>query len=71
MVTRQHRLAEFSSTGDPPSDLPLELLCEDHVGTYLIPFLCHWRSGTWQSVDRGEPIQATVIGWRPRVVAGA
>jgi len=24
-------------------DQPLELLCEDHVGTYVIPFLCRWR----------------------------
>jgi hypothetical protein len=28
--------------GSPPTDEPLEVLCEDHVGTYVIPFLCQW-----------------------------
>lgn len=71
MATRQHRLAEFASTGDPPSDLPFELLCEDHVGTYVIPFLCRWTNGAWHSIETDEPIQATVVGWRQRIVAGA
>jgi hypothetical protein len=66
MATRQHRLAEFVSTGNPPPEQPLELLCEDHIGTYLIPFLCRWSDGVWQSVESGEPIQATVVGWRRR-----
>jgi hypothetical protein len=69
MVTRQHRLSEFANTGDPPPDGSLELLCEDHIGTYLIPFLCRWNEGVWQSAETGEPIQATVVGWRRRVVA--
>jgi hypothetical protein len=50
----------------PPADQPLELLCEDHVGTYVIPFLCQWNSGTWHSVDTSNPIEATVVGWRVR-----
>jgi hypothetical protein len=66
MATRQQRLDDFAHDGDPPLDLPLELLCEDHVGTYVIPFLCRWTSGDWQSVETGERIQATVIGWRAR-----
>jgi hypothetical protein len=68
MATREHRLAEFTSTGTPPSDVPFEVLCEDHVGTYAIPFLCRWSNGAWQSADSGELIQATVIGWRARAV---
>jgi hypothetical protein len=40
MATRQQRLDAFVHEGDPPADQPLELLCEDHVGTYVIPFPC-------------------------------
>jgi hypothetical protein len=66
MATRQQRLDEFAHDGDPPVDQPFELLCEDHVGTYVVPFLCRWSDAAWQSVETGELIQATVIGWRVR-----
>jgi hypothetical protein len=66
MATRQERLADFAHEGDPPVDRPLELLCEDHVGTYVVPFLCRWTSEDWCSIETGERIQATVIGWRTR-----
>ena len=65
MATRQARLEDFISSGEPPSDLPLELLCEDNRGTYVIPFPCHYTRGTWVSIKTGEQIQAAVIGWRP------
>ena len=64
MATRQQRISAFIHEGDPPANQPLELLCEDHVGTYVIPFLCRLRSGAWQNVDTGCRIEATVIGWR-------
>jgi hypothetical protein len=64
MTTRQQRMDAFVHEGDPPADQPLELLCEDHIGTYLIPFMCRWTSPDWQSAETGERIQATVIGWR-------
>jgi len=66
MATRQQRIDAFIHAGDPPADQPLELLCEDHVGTYVIPFPCQWRCGAWQGVDTGSRIEATVIGWRVR-----
>ncbi|MGB7079981.1 MAG: hypothetical protein WBD53_22605 [Xanthobacteraceae bacterium] len=66
MATRQARLDAFTHDGDPPAEEPLELLCEDHVGTYVVPFLCRWTSAAWHSVESGERIQAAVIGWRPR-----
>jgi hypothetical protein len=71
MATRQDRLAAFTNTGDPPSDQPFELLCEDHIGTYVIPFLCRWSDGAWQSTETGQPIEAAVVGWRVRLVKGA
>ena len=66
MVTRQERLADFTHDGDPPVDQALEVLCEDHVGTYLVPFPCRWTSAAWHNIETGERIEATVIGWRPR-----
>ena len=66
MVTRDERIKAFDHDGDPPADQPLELLCEDHNGTYVIPFPCRLSDGAWQSVETGRRIEATVIGWRLR-----
>ena len=66
MATRQERLDAFTHDGDPPSNELLELLCEDHVGTYVVPFPCCWTSAQWQSAETGERILATVLGWRAR-----
>jgi hypothetical protein len=66
VATRQQRLDAFIHEGDPPADQALELLCEDHVGTYVIPFLCRSSGGAWHSVETGDRIEATVIGWRTR-----
>jgi hypothetical protein len=66
MATRQQRISAFDHEGEPPADQPLELLCEDHVGTYVIPFLCRRSGDAWHSVDTGNIIEATVIGWRAR-----
>jgi hypothetical protein len=66
MAGRQERIDAFSHDGTPPTDQPVELLCEDHVGTYVIPFLCRWRIGAWRGLDTDQPIEATVLGWRVR-----
>jgi|SRR5450759_804313 putative transposase len=55
MATRQYRLNEFDQVA-PPSDLPLELLCEDNRGTYVLPYLCLWSHGTWRNTDTGSTI---------------
>ncbi len=39
MVTRRSRLDEFVTGHHPTAYLPVQLLREDHVGTYVIPFL--------------------------------
>lgn len=64
MATRQQRLDAFIHDGEPPAHKPLELLCEDHVGTYVLPFLCRWTDAGWHSVKSGERIVVTVLGWR-------
>jgi hypothetical protein len=63
MATRQDRLNEFSQA-TPPSGEALELLCEDHSGTYLLPFLCQWNDGVWRNSKTGATIEANVLGWR-------
>jgi hypothetical protein len=38
MATRQERIDAFNHEGSPPTDQPLEIVCEDHVGTYVFRF---------------------------------
>jgi hypothetical protein len=63
-AARRQRLAAFPGEGTPPADQACELLCEDHVGTYTLPYLCYWAKGTWRSVKTGEQVKAGVVGWR-------
>lgn len=63
MATRQHRLSEFNG-GPPPAAAPLQLLCEDHNGTYVLPYLCQWQNEAWRNCSGGEAIEANVVGWR-------
>ena len=68
MATREKRLAQFDGSGAPPPDLPVEVLCEDHSGTYQLPFACRLVEGQWRNHESGGAVEATVIGWRlPRV----
>ena len=64
-ANRQQRLDEFGEGGEPPAGEPVELLCEDHVGTYTLPYLCHWSDGTWRNASTEEPVKTGVVGWRP------
>ncbi len=63
MATREQRLNEFSQ-GAPPSAQSIEILCEDHNGTYALPYPCHWFDGSWRNMNTGATIDASVIGWR-------
>ena len=68
MATREKRLAQFDGSGEPPPDLPVEVLCEDHSGTYQLPFACRWSRADGTTTNPAAPVEATVIGWRmPRV----
>ena len=64
MATRQERINDFVHHGNPPSDRLFQILCEDHVGTHVVPFLCRWHNGAWQNGETGQPIEVAVIGWR-------
>jgi hypothetical protein len=64
MATRERRLAEFNGAGEPPPDQPVQVLCEDHSGTYQLPFACRFVDGTWRNHESGGAVEATVVGWR-------
>jgi hypothetical protein len=63
LVTRERRLGEFNA-GPPSPDQPFELLCEDHNGTYVLPYVCQWRDGAWRNGETGVAIESRVVGWR-------
>ena len=63
MVTRLERLHDFSQA-EPPADEAVELLCEDHSGTYIIPSLCRLVEGKWITAELGTVITAKVVGRR-------
>jgi hypothetical protein len=65
-LARQRRLSDFPGVGPPPLGIACQLLCEDHVGTYTLPYLCHWSDGTWRSLGTGEPVKAGVVAWREK-----
>jgi hypothetical protein len=67
VATREQRLSEFTTDREPPSDLAVQVLCEDHVGTYVLPFLCRRDEQSWRNMRTGEVIEADVIGWRAQV----
>lgn len=64
MTTRDERLAEFTIIVEPPAAADLELLCEDHVGTYSLPFPCRRAEGAWRNARTGQVLEAEVLGWR-------
>ena len=53
MATRERRLAEFNGEGQPPPDQPVQVLCEDHSGTYQLPFACRFVDGEWRNNEFG------------------
>ncbi len=64
MATRSARLEDFVTNVAPAPDTLVELLCEDHVGTYLLPYLCRSTADGFRNERTGEVIQGFVVGWR-------
>lgn len=70
MVTRIERLSGFS-TEAALDDTPLELLCEDKRGTYVLPYPCIRSGAVWRNAATADRILANVIGWRLRQARAA
>jgi hypothetical protein len=64
LPTRAARLDEFITNAEPDNDLLVELLCEDHVGAYLLPFLCRRTPEGYRNEETHELITGSVAGWR-------
>ena len=60
------RIAGFIVDQFPSDGSPVELLCVDHNGTYVIPFPCHRVEDAWRNFETNEIIEADVAGWRLR-----
>ena len=70
MATRAARLGEFITDALPEAGMLVELLCEDHVGTYLLPFLCRRTPEGYRNEETHELTTGSVAGWRePKVVS--
>jgi hypothetical protein len=57
MATRQERIDAFTHQTVPPADLPLELLCEDHVGIMSFRFCADGvvvLGTVWRLADRSK-----------------
>src|SRR5690606_41524227 len=68
-AARRRRLDDFTTDGAPRTDAMYDLLCEDLVGTYPLPFPCRWVGGVWRSAESQAAIEGRVVGWRFRKTA--
>ena len=60
MTTRHEGLAEFTSSGEPPAQ-NCEILCEDHNGTYMPPFLGRFSHGLWRNSKTGDRVEVLLL----------
>jgi hypothetical protein len=70
MVTRTARLKDFKTDGYPGFGLQVQVLAEDHVGTYILPFPCERINEEWRNGTTGEAVQASIVAWREFRVGG-
>jgi hypothetical protein len=61
----QRRLSDFVSDRHPEEEFPVELLCTDKNGTYVIPYSCCRFDDEWRNFETDETVTANIIGWRP------
>jgi hypothetical protein len=64
MVQRAARIAQFVSDRDPKADVMVQVLCQDHVGTYTLPFLCTKTGSYCITTATSEVLDVEVLGWR-------
>ena len=66
MTSLNDRIAQFIVDRFPDEGSPVELLCVDHNGTYVVPFPCRRAKDAWRNCETNEIIEAEVAGWRLR-----
>ena len=66
LTSLNDRIAEFIVDRFPDEGSPVELLCVDHIGTYVVPYPCRRVEDAWRNVETNEVIEADVAGWRQR-----
>ena len=64
MATLAGRLADFTTDHEPGPGAAVQLLCQDHNGTYVLPFPCHRAKDNWLNTRTGESLEVDVVGWR-------
>jgi len=65
MAKLHERLADFNSDHLPDAETPVELLCRDKNGTYVLPYACCRFDDEWRNFGTDETVAANIIGWRP------
>lgn len=65
MPKLRERLADFNSDRYPDKEAPVELLCRDKNGTYVLPYACCRFDDEWRNFDSDETVIANIVGWRP------
>jgi hypothetical protein len=65
MTKLTQRLSEFNVDSYPNEDVPVEALCKDKNGTYVIPYSCCRYDDEWRNFETDEKVSANIIGWRP------
>lgn len=65
MATFRARLADFHTDRYPDEEIPVEVLCKDKNGTYVIPYACCRFDDEWRNFETDETVTADIIGWRP------
>ena len=63
MAKRDYHIKDFN-LGPPPPNKSLQVLAEDHSGTYVLPFLCEWHDGAWHNPQSNKTLEAAIIGWQ-------
>jgi hypothetical protein len=64
MVSRSDRLSQFITDREAPDGVAVEALCQDHVGTYVLPFPCRREGSAWVNGVTSAALDCDVIGWR-------
>lgn len=62
LTSLSNKIAEFTVDRLPNDGSPVELLCVDHNGTYVVPFLCRRVEDAWCNLETNEVIEADVAG---------